>query len=233
MSDRWLSYFENNMENKHWLAEAVNQWQFMQPLFGHIQNCVPPGSSILDVGCGMGFNDTYIASLGYEVTGIDNDPRIIEKAKRYASHLDVHVNFKPCDAFDLSSEYGKHDLAFSLGVLEHFDRDITIQLLSEQSKCARHVLIEIPTKYTAFTGSITDERIYSIRQLKKIVNESDLKVVASFGFGDVMATPYYTWLKRLLPHGVYRLLQNNGLAYCIAVIGKSQQFCASKQNHSL
>jgi SAM-dependent methyltransferase len=42
---------------------------------------LPPASRILDVGCGSGWLSEYFARLGYEVTGIDISPALIEMAR--------------------------------------------------------------------------------------------------------------------------------------------------------
>lgn len=83
------------------------------------------------------------------------------------------------------------------------------------------MLIQIPTRYTAYTGEITDERIYTIGELKHIVEEAGLRIEAAFGYGDVTVTPEQIWLRRLLPRAAWRWLQNRGLAYSIVVIGRS------------
>jgi len=229
MSDRWWEYFESNLAGKHWLEEAVSQFQFMQPLYGIIQKYLPEGGSILDVGCGLGFNDVYLSSLGYDVTGLDNDPRIIDAATHYAKALQCETRFKVGDAFNLTEEKEPYDLVYSLGVLEHFDRNVTIELLKQQMQCARYVLIEIPSRYTHYAGGITDERIYSINELKAIVAEAGLTIEESFGFGDVMATSQHIFIKRILPHAIYRFLQNRGFAYCLAVVASTGH---DRQSHN-
>lgn len=225
MSDRWLEYFgDQKSDNPEWLRTAVDHWSFMQHLYGEIQRTVPKGSRILDIGCGMGYSDLYLGSYGYKVTGIDNDHRIVDRAITFGRQLGIDATFRQADAFDLSGEHGKHDLVFSVGVLEHFDREVTIQLLQEQARCASYVLICIPTKYTTYAAPITDERIYRIPQLRDIVSDAGLNVVRSFGYGDVTATTKQIWLKRLLPHAVYRMMQNRGFAFNICVIGESKTF---------
>lgn len=220
MSDRWLEYFgEQKPDNPGWLKSAVNHWSFMQHFYGELQRIAPPGAKLLDIGCGMGFTDLYLASMGYRVTGIDNDGRIIERASAFSEITGIDAEFKLGDAFDLSAETETYEVAFSLGVLEHFDREVTIELLQEQAKCARQVMICIPTQYTAYAAPITDERIYTISQLRKIVADADLEVTRSFGFGDVTVTPKQVWIRRLLPQGVYRYMQNRGFAFNICVVG--------------
>ncbi|HKR01395.1 MAG TPA: methyltransferase domain-containing protein [Pyrinomonadaceae bacterium] len=42
---------------------------------------LPPGSRVLDVGCGSGWLAEYFARLGYEVCGIDISPALVEMAR--------------------------------------------------------------------------------------------------------------------------------------------------------
>lgn len=46
---------------------------------------VPNGSSMLDVACGRGRHSIYLASLGYDVTGIDLSPKSIEYAIQFSN----------------------------------------------------------------------------------------------------------------------------------------------------
>lgn len=225
MSDRWWDYFNGHMGSEyHWLEGAVSHWQFFQTFYGMVLSLLPNGARVLDVGCGPGYSDLYFASRGYRVTGVDNDKRIVDLAKDLRERLGVSLEYQQGDAFNLSPFYGSFDMAYSVGVLEHFDRDVTIKLLREQARCARLVLICIPTRYTCYSDGITDERIYSMRQLKDIVREAGLEVVRGFGFGDVTVTSTQIWFKRLLPHALYRLTQNRGYAFNIAVMGMNPEF---------
>ncbi|NWB85478.1 class I SAM-dependent methyltransferase [Pseudomonas gingeri] len=223
MADRWHEYFDScGAFNSNWLTSAVAHWGFHEVLYGMIQRYCAPSSRILDVGCGPGWSDMYLSSLGYKVIGIDNEPTLVELANQHAQRLGATAAFQVADAFDLSGLQGQFDLAFSCGVLEHFDRDVTVRLLEEQAKCSKYVLIQIPTKYTAYTGVITDERIYSVDELASIVRDAGMEVVSKFGYGDLAATPVHRASRRFLPRAALRLLQNRGYAYSIAVIGRSR-----------
>lgn len=224
MSERWKEYFDGHKAfEKNWLQSAVPHWGFHETLYGNIQRYCPRGGRILDVGCGPGWSAMYLASQGYVSTGIDNEVSLVELARAQAVSLGNSAVFEVADAFDLSAYHGKFDLAFSCGVLEHFDRSVTIDLLRQQSMCAKYVLIQIPSRYTAYTGNITDERIYSIRELRKIVSEAGLSVERSFGYGELNATRLHFVLRQFLPRGAWRILQNIGYCYSLAVIGKSDK----------
>lgn len=224
MSERWKNYFDSHGAfDQNWLGTAVAHWGFHETLYGMIARHCPAPARILNVGSGPGWSELYLASIGYDVTGIDNEPALVELARERASLIGVPAKFEVADAFDLSDFESKFDLVFSCGVLEHFDRDVTVKLLQEQAKCAAKVLIQIPSSYTSYTGEITDERIYTISQLSNIVEDAGLQVVSKFGYGDLAATPMHIVLRRILPRAIWRVAQNRGFAFSIAVIGDSRK----------
>jgi 2-polyprenyl-3-methyl-5-hydroxy-6-metoxy-1,4-benzoquinol methylase/glycosyltransferase involved in cell wall biosynthesis len=53
---------------------------------------LPAGKKILDVGCGSGWLSEYFARLGYEVTGIDISPQLIEIAQKRVESLKYDVD---------------------------------------------------------------------------------------------------------------------------------------------
>ena len=220
MTDRWQAYFrDQGIHERTWLQAAVTHWVFHETLYGMMQRHCPPPARVLDIGCGPGFSDLYLHSAGYDVTGVDNDEAIVTLARDFSKRLGIPARFEQADASDLSSFHDRFDLVYSCGVLEHFDRDVTVRLLEEQARCAPRVLIQIPTKYTSYAAAITDERIYSIDQLKAIVRDAGLHVSSAFGYGELTVTPAQVWIRRLLPRAVWRVLQNRGYGYSMAVLG--------------
>jgi SAM-dependent methyltransferase len=221
MTDRWIEYFDRaGAISPDWLSAAVDHWRFSERLHGAILQHTPPGGRILDVGCGPGFTDFWLASRGFQATGIDNEPELVRRARELGKMLGTTAKFEVADASDLRSFYGKFDLAFSIGVLEHFERRETVKLLAEQARCANRVLISIPTRLTRHAAGISDERFYSVAQLKAIVREAGLGIIDSFGYGDVAATRLHRSAYYLLPKALLRFAQNRGYAYTIAVVGE-------------
>lgn len=230
MSERWKEYFNGHKAfDPNWLQSAVPHWGFHEALYGNILQYCPTGGRILDVGCGPGWSTMYLASKGFVSLGVDNEKTLVELARARASRLESPALFEVADAFDLSAYHGKFDLAFSCGVLEHFDRDTTVQLLAEQARCAKHVIIQIPTRYTAYAGGITDERIYSVGELAKIVRDSGMVVESTFGYGELSATSIHKLLRLGLPRALWRMAQNAGYAYAIAAVGRSQSVRDARQ----
>jgi SAM-dependent methyltransferase len=56
-----------------------------------------PGDRILELGCGDGTLSCHLAAQGFEVTGVDISPGMIEEAKRQAAAQGVAVRFELSD----------------------------------------------------------------------------------------------------------------------------------------
>ena len=86
---------------------------------------VAPGMKIFDAGCGSGRNLVYLLRQGYEVFGVDEDPRAVAEVVRLAGALAPHLppaNFRaePLEATSFPDAFA--DVAIASAVL-HFARD--------------------------------------------------------------------------------------------------------------
>jgi len=59
---------------------------------------LPPGSAILDVGCGTGRHTVGLAERGYRMTGIDLSSGMLAQAEMAAREASVQVTLIHCDA---------------------------------------------------------------------------------------------------------------------------------------
>jgi SAM-dependent methyltransferase len=222
MTERWNQYFASKGAfGREWLSNAVAHWSFSERLHGKITRYLPHNGRVLDIGCGPGYSDLWLASKGYNVVGVDSDHGLVDLARRCSDRLGLEAAFHVGDAFDLKDYHGSFDLAYSVGVLEHFDRDVTVSLLREQARCAKYVLIAIPTPWTRYAAKVTDERFYSVMQLRSMVSDAGMEPIAAFGYGDLCATTAQLALYYALPRAFLRAIQNFGFAYTIAVVGKT------------
>jgi 2-polyprenyl-3-methyl-5-hydroxy-6-metoxy-1,4-benzoquinol methylase len=77
---------------------------------------LPPGSRLLDVGCGSGWLSEYLARLGYQVTGIDISPDLIALSRERLSRVPYHADHQT----PLAYRFLTHDIE-SAPVGEQFD----------------------------------------------------------------------------------------------------------------
>jgi 2-polyprenyl-3-methyl-5-hydroxy-6-metoxy-1,4-benzoquinol methylase/glycosyltransferase involved in cell wall biosynthesis len=77
---------------------------------------LPPGSRILDVGCGSGWLSEYFARLGYIVHGIDISPELIEMARDRVTRVGYDVDHET----KLQCTFAVHDIE-SAALDEQFD----------------------------------------------------------------------------------------------------------------
>jgi SAM-dependent methyltransferase len=71
-----------------------------RPVHGEADLCerlMPPGARVLDAGCGTGRVAIELARRGYQVVGVDVDPRMLAKARS----LDAGVEWRQVDLADL------------------------------------------------------------------------------------------------------------------------------------
>jgi SAM-dependent methyltransferase len=221
MSERWREYIGRGIESAGGpIPFALTQWMFLFPVFLAIRRALPGGGRLLDVGCGAGVFTALLAHHGYTVTGIDDDDVIVTEAREMVRYFRSAASIERASAFDLQPFHGRFDLAFSLGVVEHFDADVTVALLGEQLRCAPVVLTVVPTRHTAASGKVTDERLYNRRQVEGLVRRAGCSVNESFVFGEVPSAVRRN-AERLLPGAVERRLQHYltwGMGIC--VVGK-------------
>src|ERR1700676_4225489 len=95
----------------------IDIYLFDQLLRGRIV----PGMRVFDAGCGSGRNLTYLLREGYEVFGVDSDPRAVDDTRRLAPRLPAdHFRVEPVEATSFPSAFA--DVVLSSAML-HFARD--------------------------------------------------------------------------------------------------------------
>lgn len=91
-------------------ASAENLWAARPNRFlvAEVEG-LPPGRA-LDLACGEGQNATWLATLGWRVTGVDYSQVAIEKARRRAEREGVEVEFACADLVEYEPEQAGFDL---------------------------------------------------------------------------------------------------------------------------
>jgi 2-polyprenyl-6-hydroxyphenyl methylase / 3-demethylubiquinone-9 3-methyltransferase len=79
----------------------------------------PASCPILDVGCGAGLAAEALASLGYDVLGLDAAGEAIEAARAHAAGRGLRLTYRTGVAEDLLAEAARFPVITALEVIEH------------------------------------------------------------------------------------------------------------------
>lgn len=222
MTDRWHEYVSGGLSAEgDPLAAAYRSWTYLRPLLTRMRHALPETGRVLELGCGAGLVSALLASWGHQVTAVDNDQNIVRTAQETTRRLGQSVDVVLADALDPPDDLRGFDLVFSLGLVEHFDRDITVDMLRRQRGMASIVVPVIPTRHTRHADGISDERIYSLREYRNLLREASLQTNETFVFGDVPSLPARV-MRNALPPRLYESLRGaTGLAMNFAAIARA------------
>ena len=81
------------------------------------------GPTVLDVGCGSGDNAIYLASRGFEVTGVDFSAKAISIAKQKAANAKVAATFLTLDALKIGTLDKRFDTVIDFGLFHNLGYD--------------------------------------------------------------------------------------------------------------
>jgi SAM-dependent methyltransferase len=81
---------------------------------------VPPGLSILELGCGRGVDSTWLAEQGYAVVACDISSTAIQQARERAGRRGITVDFRVADVLRDYSSLPRCHAVFERGVLHTF-----------------------------------------------------------------------------------------------------------------
>ncbi|MER1986481.1 MAG: class I SAM-dependent methyltransferase [Solibacillus sp.] len=101
-------------------------------------------SHILDVGCGTGQTAAYLSQkYGANVTGIDMNPVMVEKAKKRMSKNDLSVNLLQCAVEEIPFPNQYFDFIISESVLSFVDKPRALdEIFRLLKKGGRFIAIE-------------------------------------------------------------------------------------------
>ena len=88
-----LDYYNHNAE-----AYALStQNADVTDLYTDFEECLNPGSRILDLGCGSGRDSKYFKSRNYDVVPVDGSPEMCREAAKYTGLLVRCIRFAELD----------------------------------------------------------------------------------------------------------------------------------------
>ena len=75
---------------------------------------IPPCRAV-ELGCGTGTNSIYLASRGFDVTGMDCSPAALERARKKAADLGSNAKFQEADLCRFNLQLAPFDFIFDRG----------------------------------------------------------------------------------------------------------------------
>jgi len=109
------------------------------------------------------------------VIGIDNNTKLIEKARKNNSKFRGRAHFLIRDAFKLDFPAKTFDICFSQGFLEHFTNEEIYLLIEKQLHIAKVIVASLPSIFYA-TKDRGDERLMPIEEWRQILKEFDTRM---------------------------------------------------------
>ncbi|MBD3295925.1 MAG: methyltransferase domain-containing protein [Candidatus Omnitrophica bacterium] len=159
----WKDFYQRPAGISEYLENLSVQREFLEEISSR------QSGKVLEVGCGSGTMSVFLSHLGFKAIAIDRDEEVLERARRASKDLNGEVDFIRADAFKLPFADKEFDIAFSQGVLEHFDDEDIVKLLKEQCRVAGCVFLSVPNNFYNHRD-FGDERLLSKAEWEKILS---------------------------------------------------------------
>lgn len=173
-----------------------------EQLWWAVEQNVPCGSHLLDIGCGTGIDAIHFAALGYQVAATDWSPQMIDRTRSRAQQtgLSDRVSAKPIGLQELDRLTDQFEAAYSdLGPLNcAIDLDQAARSIADHLKPGGKLIVSVIGRacpwefiYYALHGKLKRARIRSEREIVP-VNLNGQKV----------------WTRYYSPREFYRVLED-------------------------
>lgn len=192
----WNQYWEEN-KNKETIFNSLVAFareRYFAKVFAKFiaDNYDIRGKSICEIGVGSGLTLAHLKKIGAgRCVGIDYSEKSIEMAREKNRNCEFILS----DAYATGLAEKEFDLVYSLGFLEHYNKEDQIRLIEEQKRIAKEcVFIEVPYDIFYFrwlfainrilgrTMTFSDEELFTKETFKKLGLKGESKLMPTTFF---------------------------------------------------
>jgi len=154
---------------------AMQRSPFLQEYLGQVLARCPRGGRSCEAGVGSGYGTIWLSQRGVCAEGIDNAPRLVERARQVNNVLGGRAVFREADLFCLFEDHRKrgafdrYHVIHHQGVLEHMAAPSIRAALAQQVACAKWVVFSVPSVYYPFPAEFGDERLLRLEDWQRIL----------------------------------------------------------------
>lgn len=187
----------------------------LETLIRCIQRYVPEGGGVLETGFGSGATARIFADMGYRVTAVDIDEKVVALGRKTSTFPVERLGILQMDMMNLGFGGKNFDCVYHQGVLEHFGDSFIASALKEQGRVARHVIFDVPNNRDS-EQNYGDERFLSLKHWEQLIAQAGLSMIEYYG----RMPPRWS---AILPRLFFR---NRGYwsSLCGRILGKSYIF---------
>jgi SAM-dependent methyltransferase len=175
---------ESNLEKSHWWF--AGRRRLFKTLLSSLM--IHNGSTVLDVGCGVGSNLPLLKSMGFKVIGIDSEIYSLFFTKKTSG-----VPLLNADLLTLPIKSNSVGLIIATDILEHLEKDVMgikeiYRVLGRMGK----VIITVPA-FQALWGTQDivgmHKRRYSKKELTQKIEQEGFTILKSSYFNFILFFP--------------------------------------------
>lgn len=158
-TDRWVDKFskvydEEPLADICWVTTSVSP--ALQGLV--IDQTIPRGSRVVDLGCGPGVHSIFLARHGMDVVGVDRSSGALERARQLADFYQAEVEFVEGDILDVPLPDATADVVHDSFVYHNVRPEARAQYVAEVARILKPggllVMTEFSDRMTPGTGPI-------------------------------------------------------------------------------